>query len=237
MNMNVSVASVTKVRPSLEEILNAVTHGIGAALSVAALVGMLFHYANGGVWHLTSCLVYGISLILLYLASTLYHSFTNIRLKEIFKFIDHASIYVLIAGNYTPFALLPLHGSLGWTIFGVVWALAVAGIIFQLFCVKRFRILGTFCYLGMGWFAVVMVQPLLALLPVEAVYWLVAGGLLYTVGAVFYLVRSIPYNHVVWHLFVMAGSAAHFWTIFHYVLPVPEVMQQFSELGMALSML
>ena len=218
--------SAVKARLSLEEILNAVTHGIGAALAVAALVGMLIHYENGGVWHTTSCIVYGVSLILLYLASTLYHSFTNLRLKAIFKFIDHASIYVLIAGNYTPFALIPLHGSLGWTIFGVVWGLAAVGIVFQIFCVKRFRILGTFCYLAMGWFAVVMVRPLLALLPVEAIYWLVAGGVLYTVGAVFYIVRKIPYNHVIWHLFVLAGSAAHFWTIFHYVLPMPELVRE-----------
>ncbi len=224
--------SMTKARISLEEILNAVTHGIGAALSVAALVGMLIHYANGGVWHLTSCLIYGISLILLYLASTLYHSFTNIRLKAIFKFIDHASIYVLIAGNYTPFALIPLHGSLGWTIFGVVWGLAALGIVFQIFFVKRFRVLGTLCYLGMGWFAVVMVRPLLELLPVEAVYWLFIGGVLYTVGAVFYLAKRLPYSHVVWHVFVLAGSAAHFWSIFRYVLPEPEVaLQELALLG------
>ena len=224
-------ASVTKSRISLEEILNAVTHGIGAALSVAALVGMLFYYANGGVWHLTSCLIYGISLILLYLASTLYHSFTNMRLKAIFKFVDHASIYVLIAGNYTPFALIPLHGSLGWTIFGVVWGLAALGIVFQIFFVKRFRVLGTLCYLGMGWFAVVMVRPLLELLPAEAVYWLFIGGVLYTVGAIFYLAKRLPYSHVVWHVFVLAGSAAHFWSIFHYVLPVPETLQQLAAIG------
>ena len=224
-------ASVTKSRISLEEILNAVTHGIGAALSVAALVGMHIYYANGGVWHLTSCLIYGISLILLYLASTLYHSFTNMRLKAIFKFVDHASIYVLIAGNYTPFALIPLHGSLGWTIFGVVWGLAALGIVFQIFFVKRFRVLGTLCYLGMGWFAVVMVRPLLELLPAEAVYWLFIGGVLYTVGAIFYLAKRLPYSHVVWHVFVLAGSAAHFWSIFHYVLPVPETLQQLAAIG------
>ena len=218
--------SVVKAHLSLEEILNAITHGVGTALAVAALVGMLINYANGGLWHKTSCIVYGVSLILLYLASTLYHSFTNLRLKAIFKFIDHAAIYVLIAGNYTPFVLIPLHGSLGWLIFGVVWGLALLGIIFQVFCNKKFRIFGTICYLGMGWFAVVMVRPLLATLPVEAIYWLIAGGVLYSVGAIFYLIRKIPYNHVIWHVFVLAGSAAHFWTIFHYVLPLPEFIQQ-----------
>ena len=176
--------------------------------------------------------MYGVSLILLYLASTLYHSFSNERLKLIFKFIDHAAIYIVIAGSYTPFALIPLHGSLGWTIFAVVWTLAAAGIVFQLFCVKKFRVLGTFCYLGMGWFAVVMVQPLLQLLPVAAIYWLVTGGVFYTVGAVFYLWKKIPYNHAVWHLFVLAGSAAHFVAIFDFVLPLPETVQILAALTM-----
>lgn len=216
----------------LEEILNAVTHGIGAALAVAALVGMLVYYYNDGVWHLTSCLVYGLSLILLYLASTLYHSFKNERLKLIFKFIDHAAIYVVIAGSYTPFALIPLRGDLGWMIFTVVWSLALAGIIFQIFCVKKFRLLGTICYLGMGWFAVVMIQPLLHRLPIDAIYWLIAGGLFYTVGAVFYLFKKIPFNHAIWHLFVLVGSAAHFVAIFKFVLPLPETIQILSAVAM-----
>ena len=211
---------------TLEEILNAATHGVGAALALAALVGMLVYYADGGIWHTTSCLVYGISLVLLYLASTLYHSFRNLRVKAVFKAIDHAAIYVLIAGNYTPFALIPLHGSLGWTIFGIVWGLAAVGIVLQIFAAQRFRIVRTLCYLGMGWFAVVMIQPLLETLPEAAIWWLVAGGLCYTVGAVFYLARRLPYSHVIWHVFVMAGSALHFYSVFHYVLPLPELMQQ-----------
>ncbi|WP_443868714.1 PAQR family membrane homeostasis protein TrhA [Mitsuokella multacida] len=128
-----------KAPVTLEEILNAVTHGVGAALAVAALIGMLVYYADGGVWHTTSCLVYGISLILLYLASTLYHSFTNLKVKSVFKVIDHAAIFVLIAGNYTPFALIPLHGSFGWTIFGLVWGMALVGIVIQCIAAKRFR--------------------------------------------------------------------------------------------------
>jgi hemolysin III len=228
--MQVSMAKPGKL--GLEEILNAVTHGIGAALAVAALVGMLVYYYNDGVWHLTSCLVYGLSLILLYLASTLYHSFKNERLKLIFKFIDHAAIYVVIAGSYTPFALIPLRGDLGWMIFTVVWSLALAGIIFQIFCVKKFRLLGTICYLGMGWFAVVMIQPLLHRLPIDAIYWLIAGGLFYTVGAVFYLFKKIPFNHAIWHLFVLVGSAAHFVAIFKFVLPLPETIQILSAVAM-----
>jgi len=167
----------------------------------------------------------------LYLASTLYHSFTNEKLKSIFKFIDHAAIYVLIAGNYTPFTLIPLHGEVGWTIFGIVWSLAAAGIVFQIFCVKKFKVLGTLCYLAMGWFAVVMIRPLLGLLPIEAIYWMIAGGVFYTVGAVFYLVKKIPYNHAIWHLFVLAGSIAHFVAIFKFVLPLPEVVIHMTSLG------
>lgn len=222
---------VIKARLSLEEILNAVTHGVGTAMAVVALVGMLLLYYDEGTWHVTSCIIYGISLILLYLASTLYHSFTNEKLKSIFKFIDHAAIYILIAGNYTPFTLIPLHGEVGWTIFGIVWSLAAAGIVFQIFCVKKFKILGTLCYLAMGWFAVVMIRPLLGLLPIEAIYWMIAGGVFYTVGAVFYLVKKIPYNHAIWHLFVLAGSIAHFVAIFKFVLPLPEVVIHMTSLG------
>jgi len=222
---------VIKARLSLEEILNAVTHGVGTAMAVVALVGMLLLYYDEGTWHVTSCIIYGISLILLYLASTLYHSFTNEKLKSIFKFIDHAAIYILIAGNYTPFTLIPLHGEVGWTIFGIVWSLAAAGIVFQIFCVKKFKVLGTLCYLAMGWFAVVMIRPLLGLLPIEAIYWMIAGGVFYTVGAVFYLVKKIPYNHAIWHLFVLAGSIAHFVAIFKFVLPLPEVVLHMTSLG------
>ena len=225
-------AITMKARWRLEEILNAVTHGIGTALAVAALTAMLLLYYNDGVYHLTSCLIYGGSLILLYLASTLYHSFSNERVKAVFKFIDHAAIYVVIAGSYTPFTLLALPGSFGWKIFCLVWLLACAGIVFQLFCVKRFRMLGTFCYLAMGWFAVVMIGPLLETLPLEAVYWLVLGGGFYTVGALFYLIRKIPYNHAIWHLFVLAGSAAHFVAVFRFVLPMPELVRQLAGLGM-----
>ena len=138
----------------------------------------------------------------------------------------------MIAGSYTPFTLLALPGSFGWKIFCLVWLLACAGIVFQLFCVKRFRMLGTFCYLAMGWFAVVMIGPLLETLPLEAVYWLVLGGGFYTVGALFYLIRKIPYNHAIWHLFVLAGSAAHFVAVFRFVLPMPELVRQLAGLAM-----
>jgi len=209
-------------RVSLEEILNAVTHGVGAFLALIGL-GILSAaaYINGGTWHLVSFIIYGLSLVLLYSASTLYHSFTNEKIKDLFKFFDHAAIYVLIAGNYTPFTLIPLHGTMGWTIFSIIWGLAVAGIVFKIFFVKRFKLLSTLCYLFMGWFSVVMIKPLLAALPIEGIYWLVGGGIFYTVGAIFYLAHKIPYNHTIWHLFVMAGSIAHFVVVLKYVLPIP----------------
>lgn len=209
-------------RTNLEEILNAVTHGVGAFFALIGL-GVLTAaaYINGGAWHLLSFSIYGISLVLLYLSSTLYHSFSNERTKYILKIVDHAAIYVLIAGNYTPFTLIPLHGTMGWTIFSIIWGLAIIGIVFKVFFVKRFKILSTLTYLLMGWFAVVMIKPLLAALPIEGIYWLIAGGLCYTVGAVFYLAHKIPYNHAIWHLFVLAGSIAHYVAVLRYVLPIP----------------
>ncbi|MDF2564409.1 MAG: hemolysin-III related [Massilibacillus sp.] len=206
--------------PNLEEILNAVTHGIGTILAIVALCVMVGLYNDVSEWHLMSGAIYGGSLVLLYLASTLYHSFTNEKLKSLFKFFDHAAIYILIAGNYTPFALIPLHGSFGWTIFGVIWSLAAIGILFKVFFVKKFRFFSTICYLLMGWFAVFIMKPLIAALSIEAIYWLIAGGVFYTVGAVFYLIKRIPYNHAIWHLFVLAGSAAHFIAVVNYVLPL-----------------
>ncbi len=216
------VKNAMTAKVNLEEILNAATHGVG---TIFALIGLgvltVSVYSNGSIWHLLSVIIYGTSLVLLYLSSTLYHSFTNERAKYILKIFDHAAIYVLIAGNYTPFTLIPLHGALGWTIFSVIWVLAIIGIIFQIFFVNRFKVFSTLCYLLMGWFAVVMIKPLLVTLPIEGIYWLVGGGIFYSVGAIFYLVHKIPYNHAIWHLFVLAGSIAHFVAVLKYVLPIP----------------
>ncbi len=209
------------LKAKCEELINAITHGIGAVLSVIALVALIVVAGNyGGLWHLVSGVIYGTSLILLYLASTLYHSFTNEKKKALFKFFDHAAIYVLIAGNYTPFALIPLHGTLGWTVFGVMWGLAVVGIIFQAFFVKRFKVFSTICYILMGWFAIFIIRPLMESVPIETIYWLIAGGIAYTAGAGFYLAKRIPYNHAIWHIFVLAGSAMHFIAVIGYVLPL-----------------
>lgn len=215
------VATLSSGRDRLEEILNAVTHGFGATLSAAGLVALIVAAClYGNVWHRVSFSIYGTSLLLLYLASTLYHSFRNEKAKYVFKICDHAAIYLLIAGTYTPFCLVILHGTLGWTVFGTVWGLALVGIVQQILFVKRFKVFSTVCYIVMGWLIVFFIRPIAAALPVAGVCWLVAGGLLYTVGACFYLWRRLSFNHTIWHLFVLGGSLCHFVTIFCFVLPI-----------------
>lgn len=205
----------------MEEVMNAITHGIGTLLAVAGLVLLtVFAYLYGEVWHILSFSIYGTTLVLLYLASTLYHSFTNERLKYIFKILDHSAIYLLIAGTYTPFTLVPLHGVLGWTLFGIVWGLAILGIVLKVFFVGRFKFISTLCYIIMGWFIIIAIKPLIATVATLGIMWLLIGGLFYTLGAVFYLWNKLPYNHAIWHLFVLAGSISHFIAVFFYVLPI-----------------
>jgi hemolysin III len=202
-----------------EEIANAVIHGIGALLSIAALVLLVvFSAINGQPWSIFSSVIYGSSLIILYLSSTLYHSFQRKKMKDLFEIFDHSAIYILIAGTYTPFALITLSGRLGWIIFSVVWVLAAIGIIFKIFFVKRFRILSTILYIAMGWLVVFAMEPLVTNLDFWGVFWLVIGGILYTVGTIFYVWRKIPYHHALWHLIVLAGSICHFFSVFFYVI-------------------
>jgi len=205
----------------MEEVMNAVTHGIGTLLAVAGLVLLtVFAYLYGTIWHIISFSIYGTTLVLLYLASTLYHSFTNERLKYIFKILDHSAIYLLIAGTYTPFTLVPLHGVLGWTVFGLVWGLATLGIAMKVFFVGRFKVISTLCYILMGWFIIIAIEPLITTVATLGIMWLIIGGLFYTLGSVFYLWNKLPYNHAIWHLFVLAGSISHFIAVFFYVLPI-----------------
>jgi len=205
----------------MEEKINAVTHGVGTGLAVAGLVALMVSvYGAGDIWCVTSAIMYGVSLVLLYLASTLYHSFTGRKVKQVFQIIDHAAIYVLIAGTYTPFLLILIRGTLGWIMFGVIWGLAVVGILFKTMFAQRFEIMSTVGYLLMGWLVVFLGKPLVMALPTPGLIWLVAGGLLYSLGSVFYLARRIPFHHAIWHLFVIAGSVAHFITVYFYVLPV-----------------
>ncbi len=204
----------------LEEIANAVTHGIGLALSVAGLVVLVvLACLRGSPWHVVASSVYGGTLVALYGASTLYHSVQRPRVKRIFRILDHAAIYLLIAGTYTPFALVNLRGVWGWTLLGLVWGLAVAGILFKIFGGVRFLKVSTFLYLLMGWLALMAIKPLLARVPTGGIVWLVAGGLAYTFGIVFYAWKKVPFHHAVWHLFVMVGSSCHYLAVMLYVLP------------------
>jgi hemolysin III len=203
-----------------EEIANSVTHGIGLVLSVIGFaVLIVFTCLYGSALHITSCSVYGATLVILYTASTLYHGLRSPRIKHIFKIIDHCSIYLLIAGTYTPFTLVMLRGGWGWSLFAVVWLLSFVGIIFKLFFINRFMILSTVVYVLMGWLAIVAIKPMVAMIPPGCILWLVAGGLFYTVGVLFFAWHKIPYNHAIWHVFVIAGSVCHFFAVMLYVLP------------------
>lgn len=203
-----------------QEIANSVTHGLGVALSVAGLVVLVVLASlHATVWHVVSFSVYGASLVLLYTSSTLYHSFRSPRLKQVFHILDHSSIYLLIAGSYTPFVLVNLRGSWGWSLFGVIWGLSLAGVLMKAFFTGRFKILSTSIYLLMGWLIVIAIKPLMHALPAGGIAWLAAGGLTYTAGAVIYMWKAIPYHHAIWHLFVLAGSICQYFAVLFYVLP------------------
>ena len=197
-----------------EEIANGVTHGIGAALAVVGLVVLVVLAVRyGDAWQVVSASIYGACLVLLFLASTLYHSIQNPRVRPILRRVDHAAIYLLIAGTYTPFTLISLRGPSGWTLFGVVWGLALAGVLFKVFFINRLHLLSTLAYVAMGWLCVFFFGQMLAHVPPIGVFWLVAGGVCYTLGVVFYIVRRIPYGHAIWHLFVLGGALCHFFSV------------------------
>ncbi len=200
------------------ERFNGISHLIGAVAAAAGLVVLVvFAAQQGDPWRIVSFSIYGTTLLLLYTISTLYHSLRG-RAKEIFRVLDHNSIYLLIAGTYTPFTLVTMHGVWGWSLFGVIWGLAAIGIILDSLPKKGSRILPIIIYLVMGWSCVVAIKPLLAVLPMHGFYWLLAGGIFYTVGVVFYALDSkFRHFHGIWHLFVLAGSISHYITIFFYV--------------------
>ncbi|MBA2174353.1 hemolysin III family protein [Halobacillus locisalis] len=202
-----------------EEIANAITHGIGAILSIAMLVLLIvFASLEGNAWHIVSVSIYGATMLLLYVSSTLVHSFPPGKAKDLFEIFDHSSIYLFIAGTYTPIMLVPLRGTLGWTLFGIVWGMAILGILFKVFFVKRFVVLSTVFYVLMGWLIILAWGPLTAEVPAAGITYLVVGGVMYSIGAIFYVWRSFTYHHMVWHLFVLGGSILHFFTIFFYIL-------------------
>ncbi len=205
-----------------EEIANSITHGIGFLLSIAGLVVLVVSASiEGDPWMVVSFTIYGSSLVTLYLASTFYHSFHSPRLKHVLRIIDHSAIYLLIAGTYTPFTLLNMRGVLGWTLFGVIWGLAAAGIAIKGFHVHRFPILTPLIYIAMGWLGAVAIRPTLELIPTGGIVLLLAGGITYTLGVIFYALDRLPYNHAIWHLFVMGASAFHFFAVFFYAMSIP----------------
>ena len=203
-----------------EEITHALTHGLGLLLSVGGLV-ILVVAANlrGNAWHVVACSTFGATLVLLYAASTLYHAMPGGRAKRVFQRLDHAAIFLLIAGTYTPFTLVSLRGGWGWTLLALVWGLAIAGIVFEAATSHRTRRFSVALHLAMGWLVIIAVEPLVRSVHPEGLVLLLLGGLAYTAGMIFYAWRRLPYHHAVWHVFVMAGSACHFSCVLAYVIP------------------
>ncbi|MBZ5521092.1 MAG: hemolysin III family protein [Acidobacteriia bacterium] len=204
-----------------EEIANSLTHGAGLVLSLAGLVVLVVVASvRGTALNIVSCCVYGATLVLLYGASTVYHSVVSPRWKHVLRIVDHCCIYLLIAGTYTPFTLVILRGSWGWTLFGVVWGLALAGVLFKVWFVEHFPIGSVVLYVLMGWLAVIAIRPLMHAAPLSALGWILAGGLFYTTGVIFFGWERLRYNHAVWHIFVLAGSICHYVAVLLYVAPV-----------------
>ena len=202
------------------EVINTVTHGIGVLASIAGLVTLLLRAGRAdSVWMFVGFSLYGASLIILFLSSTLYHALQDGRAKSFFRYIDHGSIYLLIAGTYTPFALVSLFGSLGWSLFGTIWGLALSGILFNVLTSGRYPKFGTITYVLMGWLSLVALPGLLNKLGLVGLSLLVSGGFVYTLGIVFYSWKDLPYNHVIWHLFVLGGGAFHYFTVYFFVVP------------------
>ncbi|MCL2699730.1 MAG: hemolysin III family protein [Defluviitaleaceae bacterium] len=201
-----------------EEIFSSVSHGIGAALSIAgcSVIIMFAALSGGDPWTIVSCAIYGACLIILYTMSTLYHSFTNKKAKAVFRTFDHCGIFLLIAGTYTPFTLVTLRGTVGWILFGIVWGSAALGIILNSISVEKFKHFSLACYLGMGWVVIFAIRPLMQSLPVNGLALLIAGGVFYTAGIVFYKKKQ-KYNHSIWHLFVLGGSVSHYLCVLFYV--------------------
>lgn len=204
-----------------EEVANAITHGLGVLLSIAALVLLIvFSSIYGSAIHVVSFTIYGVTMLLLYFSSTMVHALPRGKVKDLFEIFDHASIYLFIAGTYTPLLFIVVQGALGWSLFGVIWGLATVGIVFKVFFVKKFLFLSTLFYIAMGWLAIIPIRTITDTLPLGGMIFLVTGGLCYTVGTIFYVWRGFKYHHAIWHLFVLAGSVLHFFMILFYVLPI-----------------
>ncbi|HEY0975440.1 MAG TPA: hemolysin III family protein [Solimonas sp.] len=205
-----------------EEVAHAITHGLGVVLSIAGLAVLVARASlYGDAWHIVAVSIFGATLVLMYTASTLYHSIPLPRAKHVLRVIDHSLIYFLIAGTYTPFTLVTLRGPWGWSLFGLTWGLAIAGVIFKIFATGRFEKVSLAIYLGMGWCAIAAIQPLLQNLEPGGLALMLAGGLSYSGGVAFYVWRRLRYHHAIWHLFVLIGSVLHYFAILFYVVPGP----------------
>ena len=217
------ISTPRSVRPFTlgEEIFHSITHGIGSGLSIAGLTLLVVLAAlYGDVYQIVGFSVFGVSLVVLYLSSTLYHGLQHPKTKRIFKVFDHSSIYLLIAGSYTPFLLVALRGTTGWILLVVVWVIALLGITLKILFIDRFQILSVISYLLMGWLCVFVFREMLISIPIAGIFWLAAGGVLYTVGVIFYAMQKIPYMHAIWHFFVLGGSICHYFAVLLFLAPV-----------------
>ncbi len=197
-----------------EEIANSITHGTGVGLSIAALVILVvFAAKQSDAWKVVSFSIYGASMIILYLASTLYHAFPQPNVKRFFRIMDHSSIFLLIAGTYTPITLGHLRGAWGWTLFGLIWGLAIIGVNLKIFAMSQLKRISVVIYIMMGWLAVIAIKPLMAATPASFLWWIGGGGVCYSFGVIFYVWKKLPYHHAVWHLFVLGGSVCHFFAM------------------------
>ena len=205
-----------------EEVANSVTHGLGLVASIVGAVVLVFLSAERGEpWYVASAAIYGTTLVALYAASTLYHALKGTAARGALRIVDHCAIFLLIAGTYTPVALVGLGGAWGWSLFGIAWGVAAVGVVFKIFATGRFDRLSTVAYVAMGWLCIIAARPMIVLLSPGALALLGLGGLLYTAGVVFYRWERVPYSHAVWHLFVIGGSLCHYLAIALYVLAPP----------------
>lgn len=203
-----------------EEVFHAIAHGIGLILAIAGLIALIILSAmRGNMWHVISTSIYGGTLVILYLNSTLYHALAKSRAEKVFRILDHSSIYLLIAGTYTPFALVTIKGGWGWAVFGIVWGLAVLGIVFKALTAGRFKTFSTILYLIMGWLIVIVIGRIINNLERGGIILLFIGGAFYSLGTVFYMLKRVPYFHLIWHIFVLCASIAHFFAVLFYVIP------------------
>jgi len=210
--------SIKRPQTFAEELVNSITHAIGIPLGIVGLVVLIINANNyGDAWHIFSVSVFGASMIFLYTASTIYHSTSKVRLKFKLNIIDHSAIFILIAGTYTPFTLVTLRGAWGWSIFGVVWGLAIIGVVTKILFINRYRKVTAYLYLAMGWIIVIALKPLINALPAGGLYLLIAGGLSYSAGIIFYQWKRLPFAHAIFHLFVLGGTVCHFFAVLLYV--------------------